>query len=116
KRLGPRGAGDRRAVAAHRDQGDALPGAGRFPPVRAGRAGTGGALDRRARGKLSVWTAEQRHAKSSLALRRNIWFSRRMTTTAPLFPNATAPAARGFVAAVNNNRANNNANRWRARA
>jgi len=39
-----------------------------------------------------------------------------MTTTATLFPNATAPAARGFVAAANNNRANNNANRWRARA
>jgi hypothetical protein len=38
-----------------------------------------------------------------------------MTLTTALFPNATAPAARGFVAAVNN-RANNNANRWRARA
>jgi hypothetical protein len=32
------------------------------------------------------------------------------------FANATAPAARGFVTAVNNNRANNNAHRWRARA
>lgn len=40
-----------------------------------------------------------------------------MTFTTAMFPNATAPAARGFVAAVNNNRANNNnANRWRARA
>jgi hypothetical protein len=31
--------------------------------------------------------------------------------------NLTAPSARGFVpAGNNNNRANNNANRWRARA
>ena len=60
--------------------------------------------------------AQQCHAKSSLALRRNIWFSRRMTSTTAQFPNATAPAARSFVAAANNNRANNNADRWRARA
>jgi hypothetical protein len=39
-----------------------------------------------------------------------------MTSMTAQFPNATAPAARSFVAAVNNNRANNNANRWRARA
>jgi len=39
-----------------------------------------------------------------------------MTFMIATFPNATAPAARGLVAAVNNNRANNNANRWRARA
>jgi hypothetical protein len=39
-----------------------------------------------------------------------------MTLTTAQFPNATAPAARSFAAAVNNNRANNNANRWRARA
>ncbi|HEX8777878.1 MAG TPA: hypothetical protein VF738_07135 [Rhodanobacter sp.] len=41
-----------------------------------------------------------------------------MISATALFPNATAPAARGFAAAVNNNnnRANNNANRWRARA
>lgn len=39
-----------------------------------------------------------------------------MTFTTAMFPNATAPAAQGFVAFVNNNRANNNANRWRARA
>jgi hypothetical protein len=40
-----------------------------------------------------------------------------MTTTTTMLPNAAAPAARGFVpAVVNHNRANNNANRWRARA
>jgi hypothetical protein len=39
-----------------------------------------------------------------------------MITTTAMLPNAAAPAARGFVPAVNNNRANNNANRWRARA
>jgi len=39
-----------------------------------------------------------------------------MTFTTAIFPNAAAPAARSFVSAVNNNRANNNANRWRARA
>jgi hypothetical protein len=39
-----------------------------------------------------------------------------MIFTTAMFPNANAPAARCFVAAVNNNRANNNANRWRARA
>ena len=36
-----------------------------------------------------------------------------MTAT---FTHAAALNARGFVPAVNNNRANNNANPWRARA
>jgi hypothetical protein len=39
-----------------------------------------------------------------------------MTTTTAMLPNAAAPAARSFVTAGDNNRANNNANRWRARA
>jgi hypothetical protein len=40
-----------------------------------------------------------------------------MTSTTAISTTATAPAARGFVAVVDNNRANNNnANRWRARA
>jgi hypothetical protein len=39
-----------------------------------------------------------------------------MITTTVMLPDATAPAARNFVPAVDNNRANNNANRWRARA
>jgi hypothetical protein len=39
-----------------------------------------------------------------------------MTTLTARFPNVTALSAQGFVPAVNNNRANNNANRWRARA
>ncbi len=39
-----------------------------------------------------------------------------MSTTTAMLSNASAPVARGFAAAVNNNRANNNANRWRARA
>jgi len=57
-----------------------------------------------------------RHAKSLLAPAPIFCSSRPMTSATTMFPNATAPAARRFVAAVNSNRANNNANRWRARA
>jgi len=39
-----------------------------------------------------------------------------MTTLLARFPNAAAPFAQGFVPVANNNRANHNANRWRARA
>jgi hypothetical protein len=39
-----------------------------------------------------------------------------MTTTTATTVNAFAPTARGFVPAVGNNRANNNASRWRVRA
>jgi len=39
-----------------------------------------------------------------------------MITTTTMFANAAAPAARDFVLVVHNRRANNKANRWRARA
>jgi len=65
---------------------------------------------------LSKWTTERLHAQSSLALAFRFCFSRAMTFATATFRNATAPAARGLLAAANNNRANNNANRWRARA
>ena len=54
------------------------------------------------------------HAKKSLANAVVICSSRAMPfmTTSP--KNLAAVSARGFVQAVNNNRANNNANLWRA--
>jgi hypothetical protein len=39
-----------------------------------------------------------------------------MHSVATSLKNRTAPFARGLLLAVNNNRANNNANLWRARA
>lgn len=65
---------------------------------------------------MNKWTAERHHAESSLAQPPVFCFSRHMIFATAIFANATAPAARSFVAVVNNNRANNNANRWRARA
>ncbi len=39
-----------------------------------------------------------------------------MHSVAIRFQNPTVPSARGVLLAGNNNRANNNANHWRARA
>jgi hypothetical protein len=55
--------------------------------------------------------------RAALAKARSICSSWPVHPVAASCLNLTAPSARGFVlAGNNNNRANNNANRWRARA